>query len=142
MIALAAALIILLAMALILVRLFAGPTMHDRILAVHAFVLLAALLAAAFSAAARKVAWLDFSIVVVLMDLLIVAVSLKFLRYRTMQSPLDRFPKSVTRFSDEKQPILKGRPDSVLIKSIKTESGLARLEREQAVSDPRAGMRR
>jgi multicomponent Na+:H+ antiporter subunit F len=139
MIALAAALVILLAMALVLSRLFAGPTMHDRVLAAHAFALLVALLAAALAAAAREAVWLDFSIVVVLVDLLTVAVSLKFLRYRTMQNPLDRFPKSVTRFSDEIRSIPKARPDSrVLIGSIKTGSGLAQLEADLAASDSSA----
>jgi multicomponent Na+:H+ antiporter subunit F len=88
MIAAGAALLILLTMALVSVRLFAGPTIHDRLLALHAFLLAAALLGAAYAAAARQPEWLDFSIVLVLMDLPVVIVSLKFLRYRTLHTPL------------------------------------------------------
>jgi multicomponent Na+:H+ antiporter subunit F len=88
MIAAGAALLILLTMALVSVRLFAGPTIHDRLLGLHAFLLAAALLGAAYAAAVREPAWLDFSIVLVLLDLPFVIVSLKFLRYRTLHTPL------------------------------------------------------
>jgi multicomponent Na+:H+ antiporter subunit F len=90
MIALAAGLVTLLVIALLSARLFAGPTIYDRVLAGHAIVLAAALFGAACAAAARQQTWLDVSIVLILMDLPIVVVSLKFLRYRTLQTPLAR----------------------------------------------------
>lgn len=79
---------LVLALALILARLFVGPTLHDRILAAHAFALKAALLIAALAVAAGARAWIDLAIVLVLVDFVIVAAALKFLRYRTLQAPL------------------------------------------------------
>jgi len=65
-----------------------GPSLHDRVLAVHAFVLTSALSAAALSVAAADWVYVDVALMAVLADFVIILVALKFLRHRSMQTPL------------------------------------------------------
>jgi multisubunit Na+/H+ antiporter MnhF subunit len=69
-------------------RALVGPSLHDRIVAVHAFVMASALAAAALAVAYADTAYLDLAFVLALSDVLTVVVGFKFLRRRSMQTPL------------------------------------------------------
>ncbi|MGE0046041.1 MAG: cation:proton antiporter [Hyphomonadaceae bacterium] len=79
---------VLVALALILLRGFLGPTLHDRMLAAHAFAMRAALLIAIAAVAFGARAWIDAAIALLFAEFVVVAAALKFLRYRTLQAPL------------------------------------------------------
>lgn len=84
------ALLLLLAMALISIRLVRGPTLYDRALAAHAFIFVGALAAAAIGAASGQAAWIFAAVALVVSDLAIAIAVLKFFRYRSLQPPLSR----------------------------------------------------
>lgn len=90
MIALAAASGVAVALALTLLRLFVGPTLYDRTLAVNAIVIKAALICAAAAVAMGRSEWIDVSIAFVLAAVVASAAVLKFFRARTFQAPLAR----------------------------------------------------
>ncbi|MBL8548415.1 MAG: cation:proton antiporter [Hyphomonadaceae bacterium] len=88
MIAISAAGVIAAAMALALVRLFLGPTLHDRLLAAYAFALFACALVAAIAAAARRPDFVDVAIAMALGVFVLLTAAAKFLRYRSFQTAL------------------------------------------------------
>jgi multicomponent Na+:H+ antiporter subunit F len=79
-------------MGLALWRLFAGPTLHDRLLAAHLFAIGACVLLAALAVAARRPDWVDAGIAFALAAFVAAAASCKFLRYRSFQSALAPSP--------------------------------------------------
>jgi multicomponent Na+:H+ antiporter subunit F len=90
MIAIAAALGASVALALAMVRLFAGPTLYDRMLATNAAVSKAVLVVAALAAAFGRAEWVDVALALVLALFVANVASLKFFRARTFQAPLAR----------------------------------------------------
>ncbi len=90
MIALVAAAGLTLVLAFTLVRLFAGPTLHDRLLAVISATVKAALIAAALAAASGRGAGVDAALALMLGTLVLAVAALKFFRARTFQAPLAR----------------------------------------------------
>lgn len=79
-----------LALALTLLRLFAGPTLHDRALAARSGVLKVVLLCAAIAVVVGQTAWIDAAFAVLLGSLVTAAAVLKFFRARSFQPPLNR----------------------------------------------------
>ncbi|WP_395645354.1 monovalent cation/H+ antiporter complex subunit F [Terricaulis sp.] len=90
MIALAAAAGMVLAMVLILVRMFSGPTLYDRTLAANSMLMKAALLCAAVAVMVGQQAWLDVAFALVFGGFVLSIAVLKFFRARTFQAPLAR----------------------------------------------------
>ena len=90
MIALIAAIGVTALALLIIGRIFAGPTLYDRALAVSSVIVKAALVCAALAVAARQSAWIDVSFALVLGALVLSAAVFKFFRSRTFQAPLAR----------------------------------------------------
>jgi multicomponent Na+:H+ antiporter subunit F len=73
-----------------LVRLFAGPTLHDRALAAKTVMIRAALVCAALAVAAGRQDWIDVAIALVLGALIIMVAVVKVFRARSFQSALAR----------------------------------------------------
>jgi multicomponent Na+:H+ antiporter subunit F len=69
-------------------RALLGPSLHDRVVAAHAFAAASALAAAALGAAEAEPAYVDLAFAILLADALAVIVAFKFLRRRSMQTPL------------------------------------------------------
>ncbi|MEZ6024240.1 MAG: cation:proton antiporter [Hyphomonadaceae bacterium] len=90
MVALAAAAGVLIALALTLVRLFAGPTLYDRALAAKSAAIKLVLICAALAVAAGRADWVDAAFALLLAALVTTAAVLKFFRARTFQPPLAR----------------------------------------------------
>lgn len=78
------------ALVLSLIRLFAGPTVYDRALAVNTMVVKVALICAAVSVAANRAEWLDVTFAFVFGLVVLNAAVLKLFRLRTFQPPLTR----------------------------------------------------
>ncbi|HHL21628.1 MAG TPA: pH regulation protein F [Aliiroseovarius sp.] len=79
-----AAIAILIAMALTLVRLFSGPTLYDRVLAVNAFGTLAVLLIAVLGFLNGRPDFLDIALLYALINFVGTIAILKFFRYRAI----------------------------------------------------------
>ncbi len=77
-----AAFALLLAMALTLVRLFAGPSVHDRVLAANSFGTKTVLLIAAFGFLSGRPDFLDISLLYVLLTFVSTIAVLRFFRIR------------------------------------------------------------
>lgn len=90
MIALIVAAVVAVLSALTLVRLFAGPTLYDRALAVNAVIFRAALICAALAVALGRGEAVDAAFVLVLGAFVLNAAALKFFRAKTFQAPLAR----------------------------------------------------
>lgn len=90
MIALLVAVVLTLLFALALVRMFAGPTLYDRALAVNGVISKAALICAALAVALGQGAAADAAIVLVLGAFVLNVAALKFFRAKTFQAPLAR----------------------------------------------------
>lgn len=90
MIALIGALLLIAIAALASLRLFNGPTLYDRALAVHAMVLIAALAAASIAVAQRRADMVDLAIALIGADLVLAVAMLKFFRFRSLQPPMAR----------------------------------------------------
>jgi multicomponent Na+:H+ antiporter subunit F len=90
MIALVIAGAVALLLTLTLARLFAGPTLYDRALAVNAVVFKAALICAALAVALGRSEAVDAAFVLVLGAFVLNAAALKFFRAKTFQAPLAR----------------------------------------------------
>jgi multicomponent Na+:H+ antiporter subunit F len=88
--ALAAAAGVVLTLGLALLRLFAGPTLHDRALAANSVVMKLAVIAAAASVLSGQAAWIDVALAFVFALLVMNLAMLKFFRLRTFQAPLAR----------------------------------------------------
>ncbi len=73
---------------LAMLRLFAGPTLHDRALALKTILVRAALICAAVAVAAGRSDWLDVAIAVLLAAIILVLAIAKVFRARTFQAPL------------------------------------------------------
>jgi multisubunit Na+/H+ antiporter MnhF subunit len=71
-------------------RLVIGPTLHDRALAAHTCVLLAALAVAALAALDRRVAWIDVAIALLVAEFVLGVAIMKAFRARSLQSALSR----------------------------------------------------
>jgi multicomponent Na+:H+ antiporter subunit F len=79
-----------LALGLALVRLFAGPTLYDRTLAMKSVVTRAALVCAAIAVAFGATAWVDVAMAMLLGLLVVMTAVSKVFRARTFQAPLAR----------------------------------------------------
>jgi multicomponent Na+:H+ antiporter subunit F len=90
MIPLAGGVAIAVAAVLVLARLFAGPTLYDRLLAALSLVGKAALICAALGALIGSSALVDAAITLAFASLVLSAASLKFFRTRTFQAPIGR----------------------------------------------------
>jgi len=90
MIALVAATALLLALLLGLVRLFIGPTLYDRALAVKTLLVRAALICAAMAVAAGETSWVDVALALTFGALVLMTGVTKLFRARTFQAPLAR----------------------------------------------------
>lgn len=90
MIALATGVALAAAAALIMLRLFVGPTLYDRLLASVSLLVKAALLSGALGALLANGALVDVAIGLAFASLLLAAASLKFFRARTFQPPIGR----------------------------------------------------
>ena len=89
-IAVAAAAGVLAALALTLVRLFAGPTLYDRMLAANSAAAKAALVCVALSVAVNRAEWMDAAFALLLGVFVANVAIVKFFRARSFQPPLDR----------------------------------------------------
>lgn len=90
MIPLAAGAAIAVAALLVSLRLFAGPTLYDRLLAALSLVGKAALICAALGALLGMSALVEVALGLGFASLVLAAASLKFFRTRTFQAPLGR----------------------------------------------------
>ena len=81
---------LMLALALTLVRLFGGPTLYDRVLAVNAVVAKIVLVIAAIAAATGHAELVDVALALAFAAFVINVAVLKFFRARTFQAPLAR----------------------------------------------------
>ncbi len=78
------AIAILIAMALVLWRLFVGPTLYDRVLAVNSFGTLAVLLIAVLGFLTGRPDFLDIALLYALINFVGTIAILKFFRYRAI----------------------------------------------------------
>ena len=90
MIALVAAAGALLLLLLAAVRLFIGPTLYDRALAVKTLLVRLALVCAAIAVAAGASMWIDVALAILFGALVLLTAAAKVFRARTFQPPLAR----------------------------------------------------
>lgn len=90
MTALAAAIGVGIALLLCVVRLFAGPTLYDRTLAVNGLIIKAAVIVAAAGVVLARSEFIDVALAFVLACVVVNVAVLKFFRSRTLQAPLAR----------------------------------------------------
>jgi multicomponent Na+:H+ antiporter subunit F len=86
----AAALGLLVAMGVVLVRACLGPTAYDRIVAVNAFGTKTVLAIAVVGFMIGHPAFLDIAIAYALINFVVTIALLKFFRYRSLQAPLSK----------------------------------------------------
>lgn len=79
-----------LALAFGLVRLFAGPTLHDRTLAAKTVLIRAVLVCAAIAVAAGRSDWLDAAFALMFAAFVLLVAVMKVFRARAFQTPLVR----------------------------------------------------
>jgi len=92
------ALMIVAAMALMLVRLFIGPTLYDRVLAVNAFGTKIVLFLAVFSLAVGRADGLDIAVLYALINFVATIAILKFFSYRSLDVALfDSEPRAARK---------------------------------------------
>lgn len=84
-----AALALLIAMVLALIRLFAGPSLYDRVLAGNVFGTKTVLLIGVVGFLTERPEWLDISLLYALINFIGTLAVLKFFRYRRLG---DRLP--------------------------------------------------
>lgn len=96
-----AAIAILIAMALTLWRLFAGPTLYDRVLAVNTFGTLAVLLIAILGYLAGRPEFLDIALLYALINFAGTIAILKFFRYRAIGDLTPRAQKTAPKAKGE-----------------------------------------
>lgn len=94
MTALAAAIGVGIALLLCVVRLFAGPTLYDRTLAMNGIVIKVAIIAAAAAVATGRASLADAALAFLLASIVANVAVLKFFRSRTFQAPLMRAEES------------------------------------------------
>lgn len=90
----AATLLLMVGMALILVRLIAGPSFYDRALAVNSFGTKIVLFLCLLSMIIGRADGVDIAILYALMNFIATVAILKFFRYRALSDPLTPLPKS------------------------------------------------
>jgi multicomponent Na+:H+ antiporter subunit F len=88
MIATAAMCALALALAMLLVRLFVGPTLHDRAMATRAVIAHAGLLCAAAAALTGSRVGAELALALYLCSVVTAVATLKFFRARTFQPPI------------------------------------------------------
>ena len=76
------------AMAIMLARLFAGPTLYDRVLAVNSFGTKTVLFLLVFSAIAGRQDAIDIALLYALINFVATVAILKFFRYRSLEIAL------------------------------------------------------
>ena len=76
------------AMAIMLARLFAGPTIYDRVLAANSFGTKTVLFLLVFSAIAGRQDAIDIALLYALMNFIATIAILKFFRYRSLEISL------------------------------------------------------
>lgn len=81
---LVAVIALLIAMVLALIRLFIGPTLYDRVLAVNVFGTKTVLLIGVVGFLAGRPEWLDISLLYALINFIGTLAILKFFRYRRL----------------------------------------------------------
>jgi multicomponent Na+:H+ antiporter subunit F len=81
---LATAAALFVAMMMVLIRLFAGPTLYDRVLAVNTFGTLTVLLLGLLGFITERPDFLDISILYALINFVATIAILKFFRYRAL----------------------------------------------------------
>ncbi len=81
---LAAAIALFISMALVLVRLYAGPTLYDRVLAVNSFGTLTVLFIAVLGFLNGRPDFLDIALLYALINFVGTIAILKFFRYRAL----------------------------------------------------------
>jgi multicomponent Na+:H+ antiporter subunit F len=86
----AAALGLLVAMGVVLVRACLGPTAYDRIVAVNVFGTKTVLAIAVVGFMIGRPAFLDIAIAYALINFVVTIALLKFFRYRSLQAPLSK----------------------------------------------------
>ena len=79
-----AAVALFVAMILVMVRLFAGPTLYDRVLAVNSFGTLTVLLIGVFGFLTERPDFLDIALLYALINFVGTIAILKFFRYRAI----------------------------------------------------------
>lgn len=78
------------AMALMLVRLFAGPSLYDRVLAVNTFGTITVLLLAVVAFVVGRPDAIDIALLYALINFAATIAILKFFRFRALNTPLAR----------------------------------------------------
>lgn len=86
----AASAAILITMLLVLVRLFAGPTLYDRVLAVNTFGTKTVLLIGVMGFLTERPEFLDIALLYALINFISTIAILKFFRYRALGDAPDR----------------------------------------------------
>ncbi|MEL6504130.1 MAG: monovalent cation/H+ antiporter complex subunit F [Pseudomonadota bacterium] len=92
-------LIIFLCMVMLMVRLFAGPTLYDRVLALNTFGTCTVLLIGAMSLLFGRMDYLDIALLYALINFVGTIAILKFFRYRRLGDG----PEEVSMVRDPKQ---------------------------------------
>jgi len=90
MIALATALALSFAACTAMIRVLIGPTLHDRSMGAHAFLLCMALWIAALAALDHRADWADVALAVAFGDLVLAFALFKAFRARSLQPALTR----------------------------------------------------
>lgn len=93
---LAAAIALFISMALVLIRLYAGPTLYDRVLAVNSFGTLTVLFIAVLGFFNGRPDFLDIAILYALINFVGTIAILKFFRYRAL-GDISQVPKPESR---------------------------------------------
>lgn len=86
------AIVLAISMVLMISRLFIGPTLYDRVLAVNSFGTKTVLFLAVFSLMVGRGDGLDIALLYALINFIATIAILKFFRYRSFQVPLHRRP--------------------------------------------------
>lgn len=71
-------------------RLVSGPTLHDRAIAAHTCVLLAALAIGALAVLDHRLGWIDVAVALILAEFVLGIAVMKAFRARSLQSALSR----------------------------------------------------
>ncbi|MEJ0023721.1 MAG: cation:proton antiporter [Alphaproteobacteria bacterium] len=90
MIAAAASMILVLALAAWVSRIWIGPTLHDRMLGAHGAALTACLLSVALAALVERADWIDVALAILFAYLVFAVAALKLFRVRSLQTALTR----------------------------------------------------
>ncbi len=79
---------------MVMVRIFGGPTLYDRILAVNSFGTLTVLILSALGFVTGRSDFLDIAMLYALINFIATIAMLKFFRYRSFGSPRNREEES------------------------------------------------